>query len=430
MVSATKHRKGERQDGIKVTGAGSYVRVPLDKIQIVERPEPGQETNQIFFNPRSLDSFSGEAMMNLMNSIKAEGLQQPPIVRAFTDGKRSDPIFKLELVAGERRVRSILKLVENNELCYDDQTDQKIPASELFQEISVKLLYNINDEKALRIAFLENNEHQSLSIKEEIDLVERLIKAGYGQEEISDMLGSNVTWVSQTNSFRTQLPEGAFEKLLTGKMTRHVAVRILAYKPEDREEAFNRSVIKEAEQREQKTNEINQSILEAEDEEEILAMREDQAVERGDNEAAKRQQKKRKAAVKKLEQAKEKKKRIESEAGIIRQGHLADGAQEVGISPKKAKVLSRQQIEQFYIKLPSIWLQNGDKVDPICEEKYPAQVLRTVVATAQAILSGQHDTGRTIREILIEEGVWERRKEEPEVELLDILDDDEQITDE
>jgi len=401
MVVTTKAGK----KGVKILGEGTYPLVPLKAIELAERPEEGKESNRIFFNPRALESFDSKAMTELRESIRQDGLVQPPVVRVSTSNNKKDgDILRVELVAGERRFRSISKLWEDNAECYDEDSQQMRPAREVYEHVPCKVLYNISDQTALRIAFKENNEHKSLTIKEEISLVERLSSI-MKQEEICDLLRTNVTWVSQTANFRKELPVAAFEKLMIGKLSRHVAVQILSFRPQDRERLYAETVRAEEEERVAALNAIRDEIEFSEDAEDIALSEQEMAIRNGKIQDVKKAKKKATTAAKKLQKAKDKEAKIHEGEGVIKQGHIAVGSQLAGVSPKKAKMLARSDIEQFYVDLLGNWQERG-KECPILKLKMPEHVLKIMKMTAEAILNGQHDPAAVIRNFLIAQGEW------------------------
>lgn len=400
----------------------------LSAIKIAERPEPGKESDCIFFNPRSMDSFVQEEMQSLMDSIAEDGLQQPPVCRAFTvAGVRDAEIIRIELIAGERRLRTLQEMYRLDIPCKRED-GSATTAQDLYAKIPVKMYYNISDEKALRIAFAENHEHQKLTIKEEVSLVERLAARGLSQAEIVGILGTNVTWVSQTANFREELPIEAFQKLIEGKLSRHVAVKMLSYKKEDRETLYTETVRVQKEEFEATKAKLEQERFEAEDEEEIAASKEQEAIDKANAAEAKRQERKRRQAQKKQEEVKEKETRLDDEKDTIRQGHLQKGGQQAGIVPKKATALTKQMIQQFYVELLGKWIENG-KIDSVTKKTYPTDMLETVRNVAQAMLSGDHDPGKVIRTMLVARGEWTLPEgyEEKAVELLEVAEGDEPL---
>lgn len=384
---------------------GKYPLIPISMIQLAERPEEGEESQKLFFNPRSLDSFDTEAMAMLRESIQQDGLQQPPIVRIFTKSDDKNDIERVELIAGERRYRSISMLYEQNASCYDEDSKSMVSAKTLYAKIPCKALYNISDQQALRIAFKENNEHKSLSTQEEINLVERLSARGMKQEEIGELLGTNVTWVSQTANFRNELPLDAFNKLINGQITRHVAVQILSFNPENRERLFKEACLAEQNERKKALEEIQDELEVAEDQEDIALQEQEEAASEGDVIAAKKAKKTAAAAKKKALEALEQKSKVQETQGVIKQGHIIEGSRKANITPKKVKMLNRAATQEFIVDILDSWLERG-KVDDISNEEYPTLVLKTAKAVASGILSGNTDVSNILRAVMVEEGVW------------------------
>ena len=441
-------------EGIQITGVGKFQAVPLTSIHIVERPNANEESEVLFFNPRHLASFTQEKMDALAYSIRAEGLQQPPIVRAISNGKK---IIKVELIAGERRLRSCRLIYENDLPCFDEDAPQPtryrigdnvlykgrfgvvvghntdtvlinfesdpindaeqklcelsdvyptIPGSELYETISCRVVHDCSDERALRLAFSENDKSEPLTIAEEVALVERLEKMGKKQDEIAEMLGSNVTWVSQTGNFRRQLPDGAFEKLLTGQMARHVAVGFLSFALEDRGHLLEASVEAEKEETEQKIQ-LHQELKEQlEDEGDLLTADAVKAEQLGDAKKAKKARRKAATLVQKASKEAERLQRAKNESGTIKQGHIKQGASKAGIAPKKAKSFDNDDIEEIYVKGMMPYL-DGDGVDEITGETVPAEYAAIVRRTALAILSRTRDPLHPIREFMQDMGKWQ-----------------------
>ncbi|MGI8640140.1 MAG: ParB/RepB/Spo0J family partition protein [Pyrinomonadaceae bacterium] len=112
--------------------------------------------------------FEEETIMGLAQSIKANGVVQPIIVRRKGG--------KYQLVAGERRWRAAQKAGL-----------QKIPA----------VVKNIADEKLLELALIENIQRQELNAIEEARAYKNLIeKIGLTQEMIAERVGKNRTVVT------------------------------------------------------------------------------------------------------------------------------------------------------------------------------------------------------------------------------------------
>jgi transcriptional regulator with XRE-family HTH domain len=259
---------------------------------------------------------------------------------------------------------------------------------------------------------------------EEISLVERLEKMGKKQDEIAEMLGSNVTWVSQTSNFRAQLPEEAFAQLLNGTMTRHVAVTLLSYAPEDRPELYQATLKAEQKETEEKIKHFKEEKERLEDEEELLLDDARQASAVGDKTTEAKALRKAASKGMKAEKASEKVEKAKNESGVIKQGHVKKGAAEAGIAPKKAKLLDRHEIEETFVKGILPFLKS--KIDPQTGYEIPGEFAGIVRRTAMAILRGSHDTLEPIREYMYDNGIWERPEDTPTSSLeegMDALDD-------
>ncbi len=127
---------------------------------------------QIIPNPKQPRKyFSEKSLIELAQSIRIKGVLQPLIVRKHP--------FKnnfFELVAGERRWRALQKL-------------------EVFQVPVV--LRKINDDELLEISLLENIQREDLTIIEEAQSYQDLLKThGYTQEELAKRIGKDRSTVS------------------------------------------------------------------------------------------------------------------------------------------------------------------------------------------------------------------------------------------
>ncbi len=431
----------------------SIIQVPIEAIDIVERPQTGKEFSKIFFNPRSISSFTPERMNELQYSIRLDGIQQPPIVRAVI---KNDKYVKIELIAGERRLRSIQSIIDQDLPCFagsladkpqvfqkddvviyksrfgkvfkqsegivlvdfdEDQIGLKerknceykkvIPTmsgSDLYKFITCKVDNDCTDEKALRLAFNENEQSESLTIAEEIALVERLEKS-YKQEEIADMLGTNISWVSTTSRFKTNLPSEAFEKLINGSMVRHVATMLMSYEVQYREEIFNEIVEQEKKETLQKIQTLKNQKEELLDDEEVQFEDGQRAKEKGKLLDAKKLFGKSRSTAKKVKKIEEKIKEVDDNSGIVKQSHVKKAEIQTGIKPKKAKMLDKSDIELYFLEVMSSCAQK-DTTDDETGEIIPKHLADVVYRAVKAILEGNRDALSVIREHMYDNGSW------------------------
>ena len=123
------------------------------------------------YQPRTI--FDEEKLNELSSSIKENGVIQPIAVRPNKYEKG-----KFEIVAGERRWLAAQRAGLN--------------------EVPVIVL-DINDQKSLEIAIVENVQRQDLNIIEEAKGYQRLVKEfGYDHEKISKFMSKSRSHVSNT----------------------------------------------------------------------------------------------------------------------------------------------------------------------------------------------------------------------------------------
>ena len=416
----------DRKEALYITGEGDFPLVDLKKITIAERPKDGEEDKVIFYNPRHPDSFDDASMQALLDAILEDGLLEPPIVRVIDPGT---PQQVIQLVAGERRTRCLLKAYDENLLIFDKSTNSKRPAQEVIEKIPCNVIYDCTDEKALRIAFTENTKHKSLTPREEIETAERLNRIYKKQDEICRILCTNPTWVSQTLAFRAELPIEAFQKLLSGRMARYLAVELLSLKPEDRKRTYDAMVEEEAKERAEVLDKAREELEQVELEEEIQEANEELAEDVKTREKA---TKAKERAIKKKKKLKDKLDKTEEEAGKLGQRHFEKATGQLDITPRTPKMLGKTHIQQFFVNMIDSWLENGKK-DPVYKEEIPTEHLKLIKATAEAILVGDRDPAKIVREYMVTEGFWEEEiitldeDQENEYQENDDCNDDEEV---
>ena len=143
------------------------------------------------YQPRTI--FDEEKINELSLSIKENGVIQPIAVRP----NKYEP-DKYEIVAGERRWLAAQKAGLN-----------EVPA----------VVLDIDDQKSLEIAIVENVQRQDLNIIEEAMGYQRLIKDfGYDHDQISKFMSKSRSHISNTLRLLT-LPKDIIGLLEEGKLT-------------------------------------------------------------------------------------------------------------------------------------------------------------------------------------------------------------------
>jgi len=127
----------------------------------IEQLHPGK------YQPRK--DMSAEALDDLANSIKSQGIIQPIVVRPISD-------HSYEIIAGERRWRAAQIAELDNVPC---------------------LIKHVPDEAAVAIALIENIQREDLNAMEEAIALERLlIEFELTHQEVAEAVGKSRTTVS------------------------------------------------------------------------------------------------------------------------------------------------------------------------------------------------------------------------------------------
>ena len=143
------------------------------------------------YQPRSI--FDNEKLDELSSSIKKNGIIQPIAVRPNKYEKG-----KFEIIAGERRWIAAQRAGLN-----------KVPV----------VVLDIDDEKSLELAIIENVQRQDLNVIEEAKGYQRLIQEfGYDHEKISKLMSKSRSHISNTLRL-LNLPKDIVGLLEEGKLT-------------------------------------------------------------------------------------------------------------------------------------------------------------------------------------------------------------------
>ena len=186
----------------KALGRGLDALIPgAGKLAAQSEPESGPSTNpstvdipiaQIRPNPRQPRAeFDDNALTELADSIRVQGVLQPVVVRRMPDGA-------FELIAGERRLRAAQRAGL-----------EKVPAT----------MREASDIESLELALVENLQRDDLSPLEEASAYQRLMEEfGHTQEEIAGRVGKSRPNIANTLRL-LKLPEAIKRDLASGKLT-------------------------------------------------------------------------------------------------------------------------------------------------------------------------------------------------------------------
>ena len=167
------------------------VEVKSSSIDLNTNSLPIADLERNKFQPRLI--FDNEKLDELSSSIKKNGIIQPIAVRPNKYEKG-----KFEIIAGERRWIAAQRAGLN-----------KVPV----------VVLDIDDEKSLELAIIENVQRQDLNIIEEAKGYQRLIQEfGYDHEKISKFMSKSRSHISNTLRL-LNLPKDIVGLLEEGKLT-------------------------------------------------------------------------------------------------------------------------------------------------------------------------------------------------------------------
>lgn len=200
------------------------------------------------FNPRTLSNpgFGDEEMSSLRKGIAKDGLNHSLLVRL------DDDTSKPKLVAGERRLRAILQLVESDEIALkkieSGDTDAKRvlvknqrngkmePALKVYGEIGIecKITDERDEREFLRQAIQENTLHEQLTDYELLLQCHKMEDSGFTRAEQAETMGVSEAWISQSHSLLDG-PDCILRAMERGQLTRTAALTFLPV-PKDKVE--------------------------------------------------------------------------------------------------------------------------------------------------------------------------------------------------
>lgn len=171
--------------------------------------------------------FTPEEMDDLRETIRVEGLDRPLRCRWFPfqeEGERRD-FGTIQLVDGERRFRSISKLVKDGAECFDPSTHTMVPASVLYEWIDTRIAW-MTDEEALTLALTTAETAVGIGTGATVGLVKHLRHLKKSDAEILTITRKSPDWLLKTEKL-FGLDHDCFTALVNDKINRRVAMKLL-----------------------------------------------------------------------------------------------------------------------------------------------------------------------------------------------------------
>jgi ParB family chromosome partitioning protein len=188
----------------------------------IERPQPGEKVQEVAtefietnpFQPRK--HIDDERLKELSESIKADGVLQPVVVR------RKGPRY--ELVMGERRLR----------------------AARLAGLASIPIVVrDVSDADALRLAIVENIQRENLNPVEEAQAYRRLISEfSISQADVAGMVGKDRSSIANTLRL-LNLPDEIQDMIQEGTLSAGHARALLALTTQKEQTVLARRIVAE-----------------------------------------------------------------------------------------------------------------------------------------------------------------------------------------
>jgi ParB-like chromosome segregation protein Spo0J len=210
---------------LKSLGKLDLYEVPLGLICFADDP------TKPFYNPRysvsgAIDGLDALHMEELYEGIRSEGLQNFPTVRVLADGT-------LQLIRGERRVRNLLRLVNESKsvMCWDLQAGKWGRPAQVYKHVICHVLVDCDDNRAHQIAFSDNDQAVGFSEACTAAFVRILNERGRTDEEIMLITGKQISWLRDTYTINELDPKCrlAFE---SGEVNRTIALELTAIENE------------------------------------------------------------------------------------------------------------------------------------------------------------------------------------------------------
>ena len=376
-------------DGVKLMGGVEHmVRHSVIKFAGVLSAK-NLKDQPLFWNPRwteipgSADKLTGnglseEDMSRLREEIRTQGLMFPLQCRWFPyQNHRTETPKCIQLVDGERRFRSINKLLESNAECYDRVTDKFLPAKKIYEWVPCSIT-EMTDDKALHIALIGNDTSAQISHGATIALVRRLKDTGRSDQDILVITGRSPDWLCKTLKLVALADEDPeiFSALCKQEISRTVAKGLHEIKdPKMRKRAFRAAVST----MQGKLNELKLSLEHNEQEKEVAETLAEYAEQAGDEEASR-------DAKEIIEQAENNIRRHKKRLSRPRAG-ITSGIDFRKASHVKTKPLTLPKAKKLLAALETIIQNNG--LNPETKEVLPIDMDDAVLAVKMCNLFEQ-----------------------------------------
>lgn len=264
---------GKKVDDGSDAVAQLYRDLYLVKSNLIRYADGEMEINGVqFINPRCTvvngkplaKGMDRSKMEEIRESIRTQGLKHPLILYGKPTGHQA-----FLLLSGERRKRSLDKLIADKTPCFNPETGGMVPANELYEHIECRIT-SIPDLKALyKEAFTINETSEDIGESAVVSLVKQWKDSEMSDEDILEITNKSVTWLRDTLAI-ISLDEKCYSAFLDETINRTVAIA-LSEEKDDRKRQTRLAEVNRlsAERLKASIADANRELEEAEQEAEI-----------------------------------------------------------------------------------------------------------------------------------------------------------------
>ena len=138
---------------------------------------------------------------------------------------------------GERRIRSVLKLINEKAEVYDPVNQKYVPAIEKYSKIIVRI-EEMDEKTAISRAFCSNDRSVAIGEAATVMMVKKLRICNVSDEEICKITGLSMSWLRETEKL-ISLDDVTFMALSSEKINRTLALKLSDLHGEDRLEKLS-----------------------------------------------------------------------------------------------------------------------------------------------------------------------------------------------
>jgi hypothetical protein len=241
---------------------GFAYEVPLSSIRYAEPPTDDKSGEYRWYNYRHVtkNGLGDEEMKALRNSIRDLGLLNKPLCCWAVD---DNGIPFPKLLAGERRVRSLRTLVEENKKVFSIAKNVYVPAQDVYSHLIVTIRSIADDDEALSLAWgSEDREDWGDSAKTR--MVMELRKAGKDDKDILRITRKSTSWL-RDEDLLAGLDEDTYTAYDRGTINRTVALKLCRIDDLEERKQLLEEIHKEAlADRQRQINELKSAVNKAE----------------------------------------------------------------------------------------------------------------------------------------------------------------------